>query len=71
MIESKMVNEWFFNNHYTLSYWPRLHGWLVHNQDDTYILLFRDIEDVQEWVDSEGVVDLEKVTVIRDKREAP
>lgn len=71
MMEFQLVNEWFFNNHYKLTYWPRLKGWLVSNDDDSYILLFRNIDDVQEWVDSEGVVDLDKVTVIRDKREAP
>lgn len=71
MIESQIANEWFHDNGYTLQCWPRLYGWLVHNKDDTYILLFRNLNDVQEWVDSKGHTDLSKVTVIRDNRKAP
>lgn len=66
-----VINEWFYNMGYTLHYHAGLRYWMVKNADETYILLFRTIEDVQDFVVKEGVVDHSVVIVVRDKREAP
>lgn len=70
-LSDSFVNEWFHNQGYKLSYWPSQKGWLVENKDQTHVLLFRQIEDVKEWVSKQGVIDPKKVQVIRDERKAP
>lgn len=66
-MSDQIDNRWFFENNYSLSFWPRIRAWLVSNDDDSYILMFKTLHAAQDWADSEGAL-MDGVVVIRDER---